>query len=104
MKEAVEHDGFAIVEVMSPCVTYNKINTYAWFKQNVYYLDDGYDATDRVRAFEALTAEGKIPLGVIYREQRPTLETLTHLGATPIVDLRLDPQLRELVAIQDAYA
>jgi len=104
MKEAVEHEGFAIVEVMSPCVTYNKINTYAWFKENVYYLDGEYAATDRSRAFDVLTADGKIPLGVIYRESRPTLETLTHLGATPIVALPLDPRGAGLDAIQNAYA
>ena len=103
MKEAVEHEGFAIVEVMSPCVTYNKINTYAWFKENVYYLDGEYAATARRRAFDVLTSDGKIPLGVIYRESRPTLETLTHLGATPIVALPLDPRAAGLEAIQNAY-
>ena len=88
---------------MSPCVTYNKINTYAWFKENVYYLDGEYAATDRRRAFDVLTSDGKIPLGVIYRESRPTLETLTHLGATPIVALPLDPRAAGLEAIQNAY-
>jgi 2-oxoglutarate ferredoxin oxidoreductase subunit beta len=104
MKAAVEHEGFALVEVMSPCVTYNKINTYAWFKENVYYLDEAHDVSDRLRAFDVLTSDGKIPLGLIYREQRPTLEALSHLGATPIVDLPLDAQRAELAAIQDAYA
>ena len=39
IKAAIEHRGFSIVEVMSPCVTYNKINTYAWFKENVDDVD-----------------------------------------------------------------
>ena len=103
MKAAIEHDGFAIVEVMSPCVTYNKINTYAWFKENVEYLGDDYDPSDKRRAFDALTGDGKIPLGLIYREHRPTLETLAHLGETPIVALPLDPHAAGLDAIQNAY-
>src|SRR6202048_1602195 len=73
IKMAIEHKGFSIVEVMSPCVTYNKINTYAWFKDNVTDLatSEGYAPGDRVAAFDALTREGKIPLGVIYEEDRP---------------------------------
>jgi len=50
---------------MSPCVTYNKHNTFAWFKENVFDVTqiEGYDNTNKQHAFEALTAEGKIPLG-----------------------------------------
>jgi len=104
LKQAVQHEGFSLVEVMSPCVTYNKINTYAWFKQNVYYVtdDETYDPTDRRQAFGALTSEGKIPLGVLYRESRPTLETLAHLGEMPIVRLPLEPAA-DMAAIQEVY-
>jgi 2-oxoglutarate ferredoxin oxidoreductase subunit beta len=105
IKRAIAHEGFSLVEVMSPCVTYNKINTYAWFKQNVYYVgeDETYDPRDRLGAFAALTGEGKIPLGLLYREDRPTFETLTHLGPTPLVRLPLDGHAAGLDAIQEAY-
>ncbi|MBC5811221.1 MAG: 2-oxoacid:ferredoxin oxidoreductase subunit beta [Candidatus Eremiobacteraeota bacterium] len=105
IKQAVEHKGFSLVEVMSPCVTYNKINTYAWFKENVAYVTENehYDPTDKQQAFEALSREDKIPLGIIYREQRPTLETLMHLAEMPTVNAVLDPQAPELVALQEAY-
>ena len=65
IKAAVEHRGFAIVEVMSPCVTYNKINTYAWFKENTEdgTLRDGYAPNDRLAAFEALTTGRQDPAG-----------------------------------------
>ena len=105
MKEAVRHPGFAIVEVMSPCVTYNKINTYKWFKENVYHVDElpGYDARDREKAFAVLMKPGKIPLGVLYRETRPTLEQLT-LGDRPALTSlpieQVDPRLEKL---QDIY-
>src|SRR5579864_1258052 len=56
IKEAVRHPGFAIVEVMSPCVTFNKVNTYKWFKDNVYHVTDdpAYDPTVRSHAFDVL--------------------------------------------------
>jgi 2-oxoglutarate ferredoxin oxidoreductase subunit beta len=105
IKEAVLHPGLGIVEVMSPCVTFNKVNTYKWFKENVYHLSDieGYDPSNRSKAFEILTQVGKIPLGVFYKEIRPTLEELMLKGAGPIARLpieQIDPGLSKL---QDAW-
>lgn len=105
-KEAIRHPGFAVVEVISPCVTFNKVNTYKWFKENVYHLGDSaaYDVHDRTRAFAALTEPGKIPLGIFYREARPTLEALTLGSDRPAITAlpieRIDPRL---AALQDAY-
>ncbi|HYZ14810.1 MAG TPA: 2-oxoacid:ferredoxin oxidoreductase subunit beta, partial [Candidatus Acidoferrum sp.] len=91
LKAAIEHKGFSIVEVLSPCVTYNKVNTYAWFKEHV---DDvahraAYTPGDRAAAFAALTADGPIPLGIIYQQQRPTLEERVGLREEPIARLDL---------------
>jgi 2-oxoglutarate ferredoxin oxidoreductase subunit beta len=90
---------------MSPCVTYNKINTYAWFKEHTYYVDDagGYDPADRSHAFDALLAEGKIPLGVIYRDGRPTLESLMHLPTQPLTSLDLESTKQQFEGLQAAY-
>ncbi|MEA2664702.1 MAG: 2-oxoglutarate/2-oxoacid ferredoxin oxidoreductase subunit beta, partial [Candidatus Eremiobacteraeota bacterium] len=105
IKQAIEHRGFSIVEVMSPCVTYNKINTYAWFKENVEDLAarGGYAPGDRLAAFDALTREGPIPLGVIYREQRPTFEDRTGLPEAPLAHLDLHANRAQLAAMQTAY-
>jgi 2-oxoglutarate ferredoxin oxidoreductase subunit beta len=105
LKVAIEHDGFSIVEVMSPCVTYNKINTYAWFKENTYYVDDepGYDAADRSHAFDVLLHEGKIPLGVLYRDGRPTLEALMHLPERPLAALDLHASKADYASLLRAY-
>ncbi len=107
IKEAVRHPGFAIVEVMSPCVTFNKVNTYKWFKENVYHIDEteGYDVHDRQKAFAALVQPGKIPLGIFYRENRPTLDQLILPREHPALATQniedIDPRLQEL---QNAYA
>lgn len=78
IKEAIQHKGYAIVDVLQPCVTYNKLNTYKWFKENTYYLDDSYDPTDRMEAFKIATDQTRFALGVIYKNPRPVF----HEGLT----------------------
>lgn len=73
----IAHHGFALVDVFSPCVTYNKINTYPWFKQHVYKLEDekSYDTSDIEAAFgRSMEWEPKIPIGVFYRGEELTYE------------------------------
>jgi 2-oxoglutarate/2-oxoacid ferredoxin oxidoreductase subunit beta len=73
--EAMNHRGFSLVDILQPCVTFNKVNTYDWYKSRCYYLESGYDPGDRVRAFErALEFGERIPLGVLYRNNRPCFE------------------------------
>ncbi len=75
MKEAINHKGFALLDILQPCVTFNKVNTYEWYKQRVYHLEQGYNPEDRKAAFaKALEWGDRIPLGVIYRNHRPTFE------------------------------
>ncbi len=75
IKEAVNHKGFALVDILQPCVTFNKINTYQWYKQRVYHIEPEYNPEDRMGAFKrALEWGERIPIGIIYRDHRPTLE------------------------------
>jgi len=78
IKKAVTHKGYALVDIFQPCVTYNKVNTYAWFKENTYYLDDTHDPSDREAAFRKATEPGRFPLGVIYLNRNKSVfeETL----------------------------
>lgn len=74
--KAIEHKGYALVDVLQPCVTFNRKNTYDWYRERVYNLaESGHDPRDRVAAFQkALEWGDRIPLGVIYQTQRPTYE------------------------------
>jgi 2-oxoglutarate ferredoxin oxidoreductase subunit beta len=75
IKSALDHKGFSLVDILQPCVTFNKINTYEWYKQRVYNLDPDYNPEDRVQAFQkALEWGDRIPIGIIYRNNRPILE------------------------------
>jgi 2-oxoglutarate ferredoxin oxidoreductase subunit beta len=78
IEKGIQHKGFALIEVLSPCVTHNKVNTYQWFKKNIYNLDDdsNYNPRDKMKAWKKLSNEKKIPLGLIYIEKRPSYEDL----------------------------
>ena len=74
----IQHKGFAFVDVFSPCVTYNKVNTFDFFRQRVYKLESaGHDPSNIVRAWERSLEWGdKIPIGLFYKTDRPTYEEL----------------------------
>jgi len=65
-KKAINHKGYALVDVFQPCVTFNKLNTYQWFKDNIYYLEDSHDCHDRNQAFNKAIETDNLPLGVLY--------------------------------------
>jgi 2-oxoglutarate/2-oxoacid ferredoxin oxidoreductase subunit beta len=75
VKAAVNHKGFSLVDILQPCVSFNKVNTYEWYRQRVYKLGPEHDPANRATAFEkALEWGDRIPLGIIYRHDRPTFE------------------------------
>lgn len=86
IRQAVKHRGFSLVDILQPCVTFNKINTYEWYRQRVYHMEPGYNPEDRTGAFKrALEWGEKIPIGIIYINNRPILEE----KAPPIKDASL---------------
>lgn len=71
MKQAILHKGFSLLDIFQPCVTFNKVNTYQWFKQNTYYLEGEFD---RLHAFEKSLEWEKLPLGIFFKTDRITYE------------------------------
>lgn len=76
MSQAIAHKGFAVLDVLQPCVTFDKVHTYQWYRQRLYRLSDaGYQPGDKLKALEKAMEWGdKIPLGVFYKEDKPTSE------------------------------
>lgn len=71
IKKAMAYDGFALVDILQPCVSFNKINTFAWYKKRCQPLPDDYDPTDWDAAMiTADTFGDEIPVGVIYRNDK----------------------------------
>ncbi len=75
MKEAIAFRGYALVDILQPCVSFNKVNTYAWFKERIRYLDESHDRTDLMKALEKALEPDRFTLGVLYRKERPSFET-----------------------------
>jgi len=77
MAAALEHKGgFALLDILQPCVTFNKINTHKWYKERVKPLDASYDPFDRAQAMETAFVWGtEIPIGIIYRNDRTSYES-----------------------------
>lgn len=76
--QGLNHKGFAFIDVFQPCVTFNHLNTYQWYREHIYPLDSSYDVTNRLSAFEkALEWGPKIPTGIFYKVEKPTYEEQT---------------------------
>ncbi|MEN3202888.1 MAG: thiamine pyrophosphate-dependent enzyme [Atribacterota bacterium] len=75
LKRAITFRGFALVDILQPCVTFNRVNTYSWYQERVYYLGDDHNPHDQIAAFErSLEWGNRIPLGVFYMNPKPTYE------------------------------
>lgn len=106
MAAAVAHRGFAVVEILQPCVTFNAVNTYAWYKERVKPLQEmaGYDPEDLQGALKLAALWGEvIPVGIFYQVQRPTFESsLPQLAGGTLVEASLQgvdvtPLMQDLV-------
>ncbi|MCL6597114.1 MAG: 2-oxoacid:ferredoxin oxidoreductase subunit beta [Alicyclobacillus macrosporangiidus] len=97
IQQAIEYKGFALINVFSPCVTYNKVNTYDFFREHITNLDqvEGYDPTDRAMAMKTVIETNGLCTGLIYKDESrvPYEDQIPGYRETPILeaDLRLDP-------------
>lgn len=87
IREAKKHKGYALIDIFQPCVSFNKINTYQWYNKRVYKLED-HDPTDHAAAMKVAQEFGdKIPIGIIYREEKPTFrERMPYLEDKALVE------------------
>jgi len=82
LKMAMKHKGYALIDILQPCVTFNKVNTYKWYKDRIYYIEDNYNPHNQQTAFAKALEWGDdgIPLGIIYKNDHPTyLDRVDHL-------------------------
>ncbi len=94
MKEAIMHKGFSLLDILQPCVTFNRVNTYQWYKERVYHIENDYDSFNRIEAFKmALKWGDEIPTGIIFRNNKPTFEEhLPVLSKNPLIKQKFDPK------------
>ena len=99
LKMGINHRGFALIDILQPCVSFNHKNTFQWYQERVYDITKagGYDPGDRKAALEkALEWGERIPIGLIYREELPVYEDqLPALRQGPLVTQQIDPRRAE---------
>jgi len=88
IQQGISHRGLAIIDILMPCVSFNKVNTLSWYKERCEPLPSSYDATDWTKAMGTAYEWGdKIPVGVIYKNNRPSFgERLPVLQQGALVD------------------
>ena len=99
--QAVQHKGYSLLDILQPCVTFNRKNTYQWYRDRVYKLEEtDYDPGDRVAAFQkALEWGDRIPVGVIFQTELPTYEDqVPGLEDGPVATRKLQKLSRKKVA------
>jgi 2-oxoglutarate/2-oxoacid ferredoxin oxidoreductase subunit beta len=106
--EGIRHRGYALIDCLQPCVTYNKVNTYEWGRARVYKLEDeaGYDPSDRQQAYQKAHEWGdRIPIGIIYRSsERPTYEEqVSALKKGPLVRQELNGRYPDYEALKQQF-
>jgi 2-oxoglutarate ferredoxin oxidoreductase subunit beta len=80
--EGIQHPGFAFIQTMSPCPTFN--NTYDEWRAEVVDLPEEHDPSERMQALAQAFRDDAIPVGLFYKAVRPTLESHTRVTDHPL--------------------
>jgi 2-oxoglutarate ferredoxin oxidoreductase subunit beta len=99
---AIQHRGFALVDIFQACVSFNKFNTHAWYKENCIHVGDAHDATCMAAAFACALQQSPWPLGIIYQAKSESIfeETLFPYQSSqePLYTRERDPGIiREII-------
>ena len=100
IQKAINHKGYALVEILQPCVVFNKVNTYKWYKDRVYKLDENYDPRNRYEAFKKAEEFGDegIPIGILYLDESKESYHEVHpvlKSGVNLIDRQWKPKLAE---------
>ena len=103
IQEAISHRGFSLVDILQPCVSFNKVNTFSWYKSRCKELPPDYDPTNWEAAMKTAEEWGdNIPVGILYWNNRSAFEShFPALKEGPLVGKGVDQGL--LAKILDSY-
>jgi 2-oxoglutarate ferredoxin oxidoreductase subunit beta len=97
MMAAVRHEGFALLDILQPCIVFNHLNTLKWYKDRCYHIGEDHDPTDREAAMRLAREFGdRIPTGIIYRSERRTYE-----DSEPVLAGK-EPLVKQPFSLEDA--
>ncbi|MFA5199521.1 MAG: 2-oxoacid:ferredoxin oxidoreductase subunit beta [Candidatus Omnitrophota bacterium] len=104
--EGIKHKGFSLIDVLQPCVSFNKKNSYEWYSKRIYKIneDPNYHPEDRIAAYQKAAEWGeRIPIGIIFKQdgqtygQRSGIDAMAPLVDEDINDINIDNALKEFI-------
>lgn len=97
IRQALAHPGFALVDILQPCISFNRVNNFAWYRNRCQPLPDDYDPSGWEGALARAFEWGEtIPVGVIFRDGRKSMGE--RLGRGRLVGQDVDrAALREIM-------
>ena len=99
IREGISHKGFALIDTLQWCATFNKKNNFAWYKQRVYKLEPDYNRANKIKAFEKSLEWGdRIPIGIIYKDGGLSYEEACgQMKDRALVEQETDPQKLKII-------
>jgi 2-oxoglutarate ferredoxin oxidoreductase subunit beta len=100
IQSGIRHRGFALIDILQPCVSFNRFNTHKWYQERIEKIDKTHDTSNRTAALRiALQEEDRIPTGIFYRRERPTFtDHIDKLKDRALIDCRYQAEsLREIL-------
>ena len=94
IREGIHHKGFSLIDILQPCVSFNPVNTFSWYKERVYDLSEENYMPDNFEKALALARQkdDRIPTGILYRKEKHSFtDLLPALKKGPLVDRAYDP-------------
>jgi 2-oxoglutarate ferredoxin oxidoreductase subunit beta len=105
LSEALQHKGYALVDVLQPCVSFNKINTYQWYKDHTEYIQQDHDVNDKQQALHLAFQTDPLYLGVFYKnDSKQPFESLHPIyedESTPLIHRKYNPSV--IKAIMESF-
>lgn len=95
IQAGMKYKGFALIDILQPCVSFNRVNTFDWYKQRVYDLfDEGYIPDNFENGMKLARLWGdRIPIGIFYQKEKPVFtERIEALKQGPLISQQYDPQ------------
>jgi len=90
---ANKHKGLSLIDILQPCVTFNKVCTHGYYRENTYYLEPDYDPTNKQKALDRAFefGEKKIPLGIFYKSDKPSYEEqIPQIKDKPLIEIPMN--------------
>lgn len=95
LSQAIQHKGYALVDILQPCVSFNKLNTYEWYKKHTTTITD-HDVTDKEAAFHLALQTDPLLLGVFYQHKKKSFEEMHPIykkDSTPLRERSFNPDI-----------